>query len=181
MDSCPKCVAANFQAIGEEFLAIVRGAAGRTVEEVASDYQDAAQRAGDLLIDACQCQLLQDIPDLAKLVAKDANGARLFRDFHGYEVNAGVLLPLRPDDHEPRHAAITCGLLPKLFPDDPVFHPHRYDHKDAERQAMTVNLVRAAAACRFLAMTLDEAASRDGNSILPLEETQEAFEAEARD
>jgi hypothetical protein len=128
-----------------------RRAAARSVEDVALDYHEAAQRAGHLLVEAYRTGLLPKIPGLAKLVSRGLDEARLFRQFHGYEVNAGILLSGCPCKSGSRDAALTCGLLPQLLPDHPVFRARSYSDRSPDREALLIELRRAREACKWLA------------------------------
>jgi len=146
-----KQAATGFQKLAKEFAGIVPQAAASLAEEVALDYQEAARRAGALLTETYRAGLLAKIPGLAKLIARNMESARLFRQFHGYEVNVGILLSGRSQGARSRDAAITCGLLPQLLPNHPAFRRKAYRGKSPDKQAMLTELQRAAAACLWLA------------------------------
>jgi hypothetical protein len=151
MASDRKCVIANFQALAEEFGSMISLVPQRAAEDIALDYHDAAQRAGALLDEACRAGLLAKVPGLVKLVDRGMDAARLFRQFHGYEVNAAVLLPRRSRKPGPGSAALTCGLLPQLLPNHPVFGQREVRDHNPDQQAILAELQRAQAACDFLA------------------------------
>jgi hypothetical protein len=154
-----KRMAVGFRALAKEFGRLGQGVPARSMEDTALDYHDAAQRAGALLVVAYRAGLLAKIPGLARLIGRRMDEARLFKQFHGYEVNVGVLLSGRPGSPPPRDAAMTCGLLPQLLPDDPVFRGRTYSGKNADKQALRTELRRAAKACKWLAERIVAATS----------------------
>jgi hypothetical protein len=150
MQSNRKRIAVKFQGLARAFGGMGRRVPARSVEDVALDYHEAAQRAGILLVEAYRTGLLPKVPGLARLLDRGLDGARLFKQFHGYEVSAAVLLSgcLEPS---PGDAALTCGLLPQLLPDHPVFRPQSYRGKNPDKQALLTELRRAREACKWLA------------------------------
>jgi hypothetical protein len=150
MQSGEKQLAGKFRGLARTFGGLGRRAQATSAEDVAFDYYQAAQRAGTLLREACRSGLLPEIPGLAKLVARKIDEARLFKQFHGFEVNAAVLLS-GCCETKPDSAAVTCGLLPQLLPGHPAFRPRSYRGKTPEQEALLTELRRAREACRWLA------------------------------
>jgi hypothetical protein len=144
-------MATEILVLAEEFGRIASGAPAGSLEDVALDYHDAAERAGTVLMEAYRAGLLAKIPGLAKLIGRGLEPARLFKQFHGYEVNVGVLLSARPAGARARDTSMTCGLLPQLLPDHPVFRRRAFRGKNADRRALMAELRRAAEACKWLA------------------------------
>lgn len=149
MQSSPKKMAANFRGLARAFGGLRRKWQTRPIEDVALDYHEAAKRAGTLLIEAHRTGLLPNIPGLAKLVSRGLDEARLFKQFHGYEVNTAVLLS-GGGEPQPHDAELTCGLLPQLLPDHPAFHPQSYRGKSPDQEALLTELRRAQEACKWL-------------------------------
>ncbi len=149
-----KQVAARFRGLARAFGGIGRRATGRSVEEAALDYHEAAERAGVLLVEAHQSGLLPEVPGLAKLLARDLDAARLFKQFHGYEVNTAALLT-GCCEPPPADAVLTCGLLPRLLPDNAIFRPRSYRGNDGGKEALLTELERAREACKWIAAQID--------------------------
>lgn len=150
MQSSPKKMAAKFRGLARAFGGLRRKWQARPIEDVALDYHDAAKRAGTLLIEAYRAGLLPGIPGLPKLVSRGLDEARLFKQFHGYEVNTAVLLSGH-DKSQPGNTGLTCGLLPQLLPDHPAFQPQSYRGKSPEQEALLTESRRAQEACKWLA------------------------------
>ncbi len=144
-------MASGFRALANKFAGITTGARSQSLEDAALEYHDTAGRAGTLLAESYRAGLLADIPGLAKLIGRHLEPARLFKQFQGYEVNVGFLLSVSSSDSQPRDAAVTCGLLPQLLGDHPVFRRRTYQGKNADRQAFETELQRATEACKWLA------------------------------
>jgi hypothetical protein len=150
MQSGPKKMAANFRGLARVFGGMRRKWQSLPIEDIALDYHEAAKRAGTLLVEAYRTGLLPGIPGLPKLVSRGLDEARLFKQFHGYEVNTAVLLSGH-DESQPGNTGLTCGLLPQLLPDHPAFQPQSYRGKSSDQQALLTELRRAQEACKWLA------------------------------
>ena len=140
----------GFRKLASAFQGLIPGVPDRPIEDVAMDYRDYAREAGELLVAAYDPGLLARIPGLAKLMERKMEPARLFRQFHGYEVNAAVLLPVPPGEGGPGSLPLTCGLLPQLLADHPVFRRQVYRGNNPDAEAMVTELHRAAEACNWL-------------------------------
>jgi hypothetical protein len=151
MQSDRKRIASEIRALAKEFSRIASCAPAGSPADVALAYHDVAERGGALLIEAYQAGLLVEVPGLAKLIDRGLEPARLFKQFHGYEVNVGVLLSGDSPDSQSRDTAMTCGLLPQLLPSHPVFRSKAYRGKNANKRALLTELRRAAEACKWLA------------------------------
>ena len=145
-----KRIVVELRGLARSFGGMSRKVSDRSAEDMAVDYQNAARQGGTLLIDAFRAGLLPKTPGLARLIARDLDEARLFRQFHGYEDNAAVLLS-GVSKPKPGEAAVTCGLLPQLLPEHPVFRSRSYRGRSPEREALLTDLRRAREACVWLA------------------------------